>query len=162
MLEEIKAPQGLSLCVEFNMEKQTNIQSLVTKACEEVNCRLYHMELKSHCLKVYVDKDQKNIQLSECAQISKRIQIFLMALGLNRQIDLEVSSPGLERKLVQLWHFSSVIGKTIVFQYIPKADAKKSFSGCLTQVNDKGITLDNSKHFDFEFIKEAHLIFQYS
>lgn len=145
----------------LSMEKQQNIENLVMRACGEVNCRLYHMEWYNHRLKVYVDKNQNNIQLSECAQISKRIQIFLMAIGLNRQVELEVSSPGLERKLIQPWHFSSVIGKTITFQYIPKADDKKSFSGCLTQVNDRGITLDSNKHFDFEFIKGARLVFQY-
>ncbi|MDE0151246.1 MAG: hypothetical protein OXK80_01955 [Bdellovibrionales bacterium] len=145
----------------LGVEKQQNIENLVMKACAENNCRLYHMEWHNHCLKVYVDKDQKNIQLSECEQISKRIQIFLMAVGLSRQIELEVSSPGLERKLIQPWHFSSVIGKAITFQYIPKTDDKKSFSGCLTQVNDRGITLDNNKYFDFEFIKGAHLVFHY-
>ena len=148
--------------MELNMEKQVNIEHLVNKACEEVNCRLYHMEWKNHCLKVYADKIQKNIRLSECEQIFKRIRIFLMAIGFNRQMELEVSSPGLERKLIQPWHFSSVIGKPIAFQYVPKTDIKKSFSGCLTQVNDKGIILDNNQYFDFEFIKGAHLVFQYS
>lgn len=150
------------MCVGFYMENQGSIRHLADRACKEVNCRLYHIEWENHCLKVYVDKDQKNIQLFECEQISKRIQIFLMALGFNRQIELEVSSPGLERKLIQHWHFSSVIGKTIAFQYIPKTGTKKSFSGCLTQVSDKGITLDNDQHFDFKFIKRAHLVFQYS
>lgn len=109
-----------------------------------------------------MDKTNKNIQLSECEKISKRVQIFLMAQGLSHQVELEVSSPGLERKLIQPWHFSSVIGKKITFQYTSKPNMKKSFSGCLTQVNDKGIALDNSQYFDFEFIKGAHLVFQSS
>ena len=144
------------------MEKHANIESFVTQACEEINCRLYHMERQNRCLKVYVDKVQENIKLSECEQISKRVQIFLMAAGLDRQVELEVSSPGLERKLIQPWHFSSVIGQIIAFQYISEVGTKKNFSGCLTQVNDKGITLNDNQHFDFEFIKGAHLVFQYS
>ena len=143
------------------MEKEQNIENLVQKACAEVRCRLYHMEWKKQGLKVYVDKDEENIQLSDCEQVSKRIQIFLMARGLNREIELEVSSPGLDRKLIQTWHFSAVIGKTINFQYVPETGDKKSFSGCLTQVNDTGITLDHNKQFDFEFIKGAHLVFQH-
>ncbi len=146
----------------FYMEEHANIENFVTQACREINCRLYHMEWHNHYLKVYVDKDQQSIHLFECEKISKRIQIFLMAKGLNRQLELEVSSPGLERKLIQPWHFSAVIGKEIAFQYISKTNTKKSFSGYLTQVNDKGITLNDNQHFDFELIKGAHLVFQYS
>ncbi len=144
------------------MAPQENIENFIMRACAEINCRLYHVEWCGHCLKVYVDKERANIQLSECEKISKRIQLFLMAGGLNSQWTLEVSSPGLERKLIQPWHFSSAIGKTIAFQYThPMTNTKKSFSGRLTQVNDKGLALDSGLHFDFNFIKEAHLVFQY-
>ena len=82
-----------------------------------------------------------------------------MAEGLSRGLSLEVSSPGLERKLIQPWHFSSVVGKIIKFQYLSDKDGKKNFSGELTQVTDKGIILDQKQYFDFDSIEEAHLVF---
>ena len=140
------------------MEKQS-IENLAKKACAEINCRLYHIEWQNQSLKVYADKTQKNIQLSDCEKISKRLKIFLMAEGLSQEISLEVSSPGLERKLIQPWHFSSVVGQTIKFRYTSDENSKKSFSGELTQVKDKGIILDHKQYFDFDSIQEAHLVF---
>lgn len=147
--------------MEFDMERQS-IENLAEKACAEINCRLYHIEWQSQSLRVYADKTQKNIQLSDCEKISKRLKFFLMAEGLNRGLSLEVSSPGLERKLIQPWHFSSAVGKIIKFQYTSEKPGKKSFSGELTQVDDKGIILDHKQFFDFDSIQEAHLVFQHS
>ena len=137
-----------------------NIENFAEQACAELNCRLYHIERLGRSLKVYVDKEKNGVQLSECEKISKRIQLFLSAEGLH-QWGLEVSSPGLDRKLIQPWHFSAVIGRKITFQY-DSPEEKKRFSGHLTQVNDKGLILDGGRPFDFEWIKEARLVFQHS
>ena len=144
------------------MKKLENqIENWVLKACEELNCRLYLMEWNSEGLKVYVDRTDQNISLLECEKISKRIYFFLKAKGLDGKWSLEVSSPGLERKLKYPWHFKSAVGKKICVITVTAVEGQKKFVGCLTQSGETGIVLespDRMLKIPIQNIQKAHLI----
>ena len=145
------------------MKKSENqIEKLVLKACKELNCRLYLLEWNSGGLQVYVDRQDRSISILECEKISKRIHFFLTAKGLDGKWHLEVSSPGLERKLKYSWHFESAVGKKIFVAVLEPIEGQKKFTGYLTQSGKTDIILENPDKMlkiPIHNIQNAHLIF---
>lgn len=138
------------------MEKQ------ILKACDEFNCRLYLLEGDQNKLKVYVDKMKENIDLLECEKISKRISFFLMAEDLKSH--LEVSSPGINRKLKYPWHFKEVLGRKIQLTVLFPIKGKNHFVGLLKQVEKEFLVMESEStiwKIYFCDIKKARLCFEF-
>ena len=143
-------------------KSESQIEKWVLQACEELNCRLYLLEWNSQGLQVYVDRTDQKISLLECEKISKRIHFFLKAKGLDGKWSLEVSSPGLERKLKHPWHFESAVGEKICVTVITAVEGQKTFTGCLTQSGETEIVLENPDRMlkiPIQNIQKAHLVF---
>jgi ribosome maturation factor RimP len=64
---------------------------------------------------VYVDKDTGAVSVDDCANISRGLNLLLDVEDLipGGMYHLEVSSPGLERKLTEKWHFEKALQKRI-------------------------------------------------
>lgn len=138
----------------------SRIEKLVLKACEELNCRLYLLEWSAEGLHVYIDKKPEGVSLLECEQVSKRIGLFLESEGQN--LPLEVSSPGLNRKLKYPWHFSEAVGQVIQAVVLQPVEGRKKFKGRLTRAGEKEIVLENPDELLkilYENIQKAHLVF---
>lgn len=108
----------------MNEQNLARLKVLAQEVCGRENCRLYDLELvgqgRGRILRVYIDRldeaEQKTaVSLEDCANVSH---------GLSLQLDvediipgggyhLEVSTPGLERRLKEPWHYRTVTGKTI-------------------------------------------------
>ena len=58
---------------------------------------------------------------------------------------LEVSSPGIERRLTQPWHFEKYIGKMVDIGLYKAVDGAKQISGVLHAYSDEEITLETDK-----------------
>ena len=150
------------------MENQAGkVESLAKTACEEINCRLYLLEKEAGALKVYVDKKEgAAVSLAECEKISKRLSFFLSAENLNRNFHLEVSSPGLERKLKHPWHFQSALNKKVWAAVVtPAGGGQKSIQGNLKKVGSQSVFIDcGSKicELHWDNIKQAKLCFEFS
>lgn len=142
----------------------SKIESAVEKACNELEYRLYLVEWNSNGVQVYVDKGAQVLaSISDCTKVSRRIYFFLMLEGLSDSLSLEVSSPGLERKLKYLWHFQEVINKRVWLSTSIPYYGKNTFVGDLTQVTDNFVFVESkasSWEIPFDSIKDAHLIFE--
>lgn len=95
------------------------VEDLAQQICVREGCFLYDLEFiglgGGRTLRVFIDKDPGPVGIEECSLVSQ---------GLNLQLDvddlvpggpyhLEVSSPGLERKLRCSWHFEKAVGKVV-------------------------------------------------
>ena len=135
------------------------VESLATQACEELGCRLYLLEWNPQCLQIYVDKKNSSINSLECEQLSRRINFFLNDLS----VQMEVSSPGIERKLKYPWHFTEAIGKNIRVNTLKSIKGQKRFTGCLTKASEEEIFLENPDcmfRIPFQEIQKANIIYQ--
>ena len=56
---------------------------------------------------------------------------------------LEVSSPGLERRLRTPAHFRRYLGSTVTVKTVPTADGDRRIRGVLTAADDHGIMVDD-------------------
>ena len=87
------------------------------------------------------------VTLDDCVKASKVIEPILDDEDENGNYLLEVSSPGLNRKLITKEHFDRFIGKTIKIKLKEKVDNRKNYKGELLSRNDNEIEVmvDNVK-----------------
>lgn len=105
------------------MNKNLNqIETLITQTCEEFNCRLYLLEWNAQGLQIYIDKKDSSVSLLECEKISKRLRLFMDDFS----DQIEVSSPGIERKLKYQWHFTEAVGKDVCVHTLKAVEGKKT------------------------------------
>ena len=137
------------------------IEENVKQICEEIECRLYHFRRNSFGLQVFVDKPNSVISLSDCEKVSRKLKTFLFQQGLLDSLDLEVSSPGVEKFLIYPWHFSEAVGQII--QLKTSSQKKNHFYGVLFSVDEQGVVLkDESQSWSFAFkdIEKANVVFK--
>ncbi|HZQ86429.1 MAG TPA: ribosome maturation factor RimP [Acidimicrobiales bacterium] len=73
---------------------------------------------------------------------------------------LEVSSPGLERRLRTPEHFRRSSGSTVSLKLLPDAEPPRRLKGRLEAVSDDGISVDG-RLIAFTDIERAHTVFEW-
>ena len=128
----------------------TSVIEMVTPLCMENGCFLYDAEFqkegKNQILRIFVDKDG-GINIDECETVSRLISKKLDEEDIiATAYQLEVSSPGAERKLTKDWHYEKVTGKQIEISLYAPMDGKKTIIGILEAFSADEITvLENGK-----------------
>ena len=97
---------------------------------------------KSGVVRIFIDHPD-GIGLDDCEKASLAVSALLdVEDPLPGQYNLEVSSPGLDRKLTKVEHFQRFIGKTLkVHMRFPMA-GRKRFRGTLVSSDDENIVVD--------------------
>ena len=87
------------------------------------------------------------VTLDDCVKASKLIEPILDNENEEGAYLLEVSSPGLNRKLITKEHFDRFIGKTVKIKLKEKIDNRKNYQGELLtrQGNEIEVMVDNIK-----------------
>jgi ribosome maturation factor RimP len=122
----------------------------IAKIVQANGAKLYDTEVVSEfdetIFRVYVTKEG-GINLDDCANISNDLSPFLdVHPPVGGAYRLEVSSPGLERKLSKPDHFANAIGERVKLK-VPGQDRLK---GILKSANDDSIVIE-TKHGDEEY-----------
>lgn len=99
-------------------------------------------------------------------------RIAELSRGISRLIDaddpfkgsytLEVSSPGLERKLTRPRHFEKSVGKQVKVKTFREVDTTKEHKGIITSTGEAGFTVDIDGHereISYDDISSARTIF---
>jgi ribosome maturation factor RimP len=73
---------------------------------------------------------------------------------------LEVSSPGLERRLRTPEHFARFVGSTVAVRLVSTADPPRRVTGRLDAATDGGISVDG-RSVPFTDIERAHTVFEW-
>lgn len=94
------------------------VEEIAKNIAEAEGCVLYDIEFtgigKGRTLCVYIDKADGSIGIDECSRVSHGLDAALEdSLIPGEAYNLEVSSPGLERRLTKPWHYSAAVGKKI-------------------------------------------------
>jgi ribosome maturation factor RimP len=77
----------------------SEVRQEIEAAAESSGCELVHVELRGGQLQVTLDRPE-GITISDCEQVAKKLSAALDALDFgSSSYTLEVSSPGLDRKL---------------------------------------------------------------
>ncbi|MDO4730923.1 MAG: ribosome maturation factor RimP [Clostridia bacterium] len=101
----------------------------------------YLKEGKDWFLRIFIDKPG-GITIEDCENLSRAIDAPLDDLTVfKNSYCLEVSSPGVERKLEKKHHFQKFIGSPVNVKLVRSLNNKKTFSGVLTNYDQDDITV---------------------
>uniref|UniRef100_A0A7V4E3K7 Ribosome maturation factor RimP n=1 Tax=candidate division WOR-3 bacterium TaxID=2052148 RepID=A0A7V4E3K7_UNCW3 len=120
------------------MEKKLpeEVYNLILRTINEIGLELYDLEYDGKNLRVYIDMPE-GVTIETCVEVSNLLSLRLDALDLiPHSYILEVSSPGVERRLKTVEHFKRAIGKKVMIQ-----KEKEYFYGELLAADEEKITL---------------------
>jgi len=111
--------------------------------------------------RVYITKEG-GVTLDLCADISHELSVFF---DVNPPMDgayyLEVSSPGIERKLENPTHFMSAVGERVKFK-VHGGDKER---GLMTSADEKGFTIEKKGEevrFEYDNISKAKTYYEWN
>ena len=97
---------------------------------------------KHGALRIFIDKPE-GIGLDDCEKVSLAVSALLdVEDPLPGQYDLEVSSPGLDRKLTKVEHFQRFTGETVKVQMRFPVEGRRRFRGTLVSSDDENIVVE--------------------
>jgi len=122
-----------------------NLDTQIAKIIEANGAALYDTEVVTEfdetIYRVLITK-VGGVSLDLCADISHELSPFLdVHPPLNGQYRLEVSSPGIERKLTKPVHFQNAIGEKVKI----KLGAGDKLKGLLKSADDNGIVVETKQ-----------------
>ena len=120
------------------------IQALIEPVVQSLGLELwlceFHGQGQYSQLRIYVDRDGKGASLEDCAQVSREVGALLDVEDcIKTRYELEVSSPGLERQLATLSHFSRYIGSMAKVKFRVPQNKHKTCSARIEKVEDNKI-----------------------
>jgi ribosome maturation factor RimP len=152
-----------------NLEQQ--IADLVTPIVASQGCELVRIKvtgLKGHAkvaLFVDVEGAAGTITMDQLEQINRVLGDAMDVWDtehhwFNERYDLEVSSPGLDRPLSKMSHFTPVIGQPIRLKIDGSGPKSKTLNGVLKSVDDNGVIIDDA-NIPWTAIRDASLVYQF-
>lgn len=127
-----------------DIEKRTEelVQDIIDSGGYELWDVEYVKEGSDYYLRVYADKEG-GIMIDDCVTISRALEAKLDAEDfIEEAYILEVSSPGLTRKLKKDKDYDRSIGKLVFVKLYKAGQGAKEFVGRLKEVDDKLLKLD--------------------
>ncbi|WP_025209767.1 ribosome maturation factor RimP [Hippea sp. KM1] len=123
---------------------------------ESLGFSVYDIEVSQKKLTIYIDKPG-GVSIDDCELASRNISALLDVKDpFSNSYVLEVSSPGINRKLKTREHFDAARGKRcLVHTHFPVNDSKM-FKGVLTECDDEGIVIGGVR-IEFDNIKKARI-----
>ncbi len=95
-------------------EAQVKLRELASQVAEQHGVLLYDVEVAGRILRILIDRENGRVGIEDCSNVSRALNLLLDVEDLIQgSYDLEVSSPGLERKLNQVWQFKKVVSERV-------------------------------------------------
>ena len=131
-----------------------NLNEVIKNIVEDNGCELYDIEISEEgdnkFFRVYITKPG-GVTLSDCTTINNLLSpIFDIEEPLNDKYFLEISSPGIERKLTKKEHFEKSIGENVKVT----TNEGKKIKGMLKSFDEETAEIGKEK-VPFNDIKKA-------
>jgi ribosome maturation factor RimP len=140
-------------------ELETVIEAALTERFPDVE--LVDFEVRGQSaptLTLFIDRPG-GVDLDLCAGVSQSLE------ALRERYALEVSSPGLDRRLRKPEHFAAQVGREVAVRLAQPVDGRRNFRGVLAAADDRSITLTleggDSVTLPLDALGKAHVVYNY-
>jgi ribosome maturation factor RimP len=118
------------------------VTALAEPICASADVELVDVELEGGILRITVDKPG-GLPVGALTSVTRQISRLLDEDDpIPGRYTLEVSSPGLERKLKTPAHFQRAVGETVTLRTSTRAEGgTRRFQGVLVAADDDGVTV---------------------
>jgi ribosome maturation factor RimP len=152
------------------MSTTETVEKLVAPVLSELGIELVDVESERGHLKVTIDREPR-LDLGAISEATAAISHVLDEADPvpGGRYELEVTSPGVERRLRRPEHFSRVVGTEIAVKLRAGVahDGERRFEGRLTAADETGIAMEIpsdqvlTKRVSFEDVESAHTVFDW-
>ena len=130
---------------------EKNVYDIVNPIIEKLGYNVYDIiyekEGKDNYLRIFID-NEKGIDLIDCEKVNDAINDILDEKDpIKNQYMLEVSSPGIERRLRSDEHLKKSINKKIEVHTFEKVENKKVLIGILKSYDENSIIITPTEDF---------------
>ena len=121
------------------------IAKLLEPVVERLGYELIDVEVRlggNGLLRLYIDQPE-GVDLEDCENVSRAVSALLdVEDPLPGNYNLEISSPGLDRKLTKVEHFQRFMGETVKVQTRFPIEGRRRFRGTLVSSDDENIVVE--------------------
>ncbi|RMF19381.1 MAG: ribosome maturation factor RimP [Gammaproteobacteria bacterium] len=122
----------------------------------------YFVQGRRSLLRIYIDAEE-GITVDDCEKVSRQVSGVLdVEDPIKSEYVLEVSSPGWDRPLYEVWQYRQFIGETIELRLSTPFEGRRKFKGVLSSVEDTdeiGLYVDGEEYlFPVEWIEKAKIV----
>ncbi|MBQ2897369.1 MAG: ribosome maturation factor RimP [Clostridia bacterium] len=123
------------------------VEKLAEKVAHPLGIIIYDVEFKKegseYFLRVYIDREESAVSIDDCEAVSRPLSDLLDEEDpIQQAYYLEVSSPGLERKLKKQRDFDRFIGENVNVSFYGSYEGNKNIIGKLGKRNDSSTQLE--------------------
>lgn len=129
------------------MSLELKLERLIHQSIADMGLVLWGTQFfpQQRLLRVYIDNDS-GITVNDCAMVSRQISPLLDAENLvSGHYTLEVSSPGLDRPLLNYDHWQASLGEILQIELFSLHQGRKRFRGVLLKLEDDKALLRERK-----------------
>lgn len=128
--------------IEENVKKL--LEPIINNLGYKVYDIIYEKEGKDNYLRIFIDKENGVIDLNDCEKVNNAINDILDEKDLIKSsYMLEVSSPGLERRIRSDEHLEMNISKEVEVHTFKPIENSKIIKGILNSFDDNTIEVDS-------------------
>lgn len=111
-------------------------EELARPVAQEMGLVIWDVEFEKEgagwYLRYLIDREEETLTIDDCENFSRRMSELLDARDpIEQSYTLEVSSPGIERKLTREWHFAQFAGEAVLARLIRPENGEREFIGKL-------------------------------
>jgi ribosome maturation factor RimP len=141
------------------------VRAVVEPVVAAADLELYDVELAAPVLRVLVDK-AGGVDLAVLGEVTRAVSEALDAEDpLPGRYTLEVSSPGLERKLRTPAHFAAALGKKVRIRTVAGTEGERRVEGTLTAADDEAVTVaagEGERRIAYDEVERARTVFEWA
>ncbi len=124
----------------------------------------YNSNPKHSVLRIYIDAEN-GVGIKDCEIVSRETAALMDVKDpIKSRYNLEVSSPGLDRPLFTLAHFTEFKGQEVKINLFAPQDGRRKFQGSILVVGENTVSVDQDGTevaLDFSNIAKARLVPDY-
>lgn len=144
---------------------QAQLETMIEPTVTALGCVLWGLEYqvqgKKPLLRIYIDKSD-GVAIEDCEAVSRQVASILdVEDPINGEYTLEVSSPGMDRRLYKLEQYQEFVGQPLAVRLRVAFEGRRKFSGTLKGIENDEIILevDNEEYIlPYELIDKANVV----
>lgn len=138
------------------------VEKIVWEAAEpiakEYGCSIYDVEFvkegQNYFLRIYIDKEG-GVSTDDCEKVSRAVEPVIDEIDpIEPSYYLEISSPGLDRKLSRPEHFESAVGSLVDLKLFAPINGSKEITATLKGFDGKTVFLELEDGSNIELDKQ--------
>jgi ribosome maturation factor RimP len=144
----------------------TLVTELIDTTIQALGLDLWGVELlqqgKYSLLRIYIEREE-GVSIEDCEKVSRQVSALLdVEDPIAGEYTLEVSSPGMDRPLFSIEHYSQYVSREVDLKLRRPLDGRRKFKGQIIKVSGDivGLLVEGSE-YDLEFsdIEKASIVF---